>query len=312
MLSTAQRISLAVHQVKLAKDSATPVSNLMLAIEQLELCALEPLPDDAPTSRYRAGLAADVLRNLVLVQTLATNSPGSPRRPVPTPWACDFAVGLLVRDDWSQAHERWIGVGELINMELSLASGLGIGFFSSVCIADALGVCPGLFSLIVTAAAAWDGSGASACRLSGPVSGMIRERLVIFGYGAVAAGPIGEISIAHAERDPSKAQALPVSTPASASDVVDIVRDVLDGLVAEGLMFTALDVTKYLRDEKGYTGRHGPVRLAVASLFRASPDGLFDDYTTEQIDVTDANGAPRQATLYMPADADPDNYTDRG
>lgn len=78
------------------------------------------------------------------------------------------------------------------------------------------------------------------------------------------------------------------------------VKTVVDGFVAKGYMFTAFDVTKFLRIS-GSQVKHSEVNSAVKQMFR---DSEMPDYLRDVKDV----GAPVAPFVYYHQNADLDNY----
>lgn len=78
------------------------------------------------------------------------------------------------------------------------------------------------------------------------------------------------------------------------------VKTVVDGFVKKGFMFSAFDVTKFLRSS-GSNIRHSDVNSAVKEMFR---DGEMNGYLRDTKDV----GAPVAPFIYYHQNADLDNY----
>lgn len=80
----------------------------------------------------------------------------------------------------------------------------------------------------------------------------------------------------------------------------NMVVTVVNGFVKKGFMFTAFDVTKFLR-ASGSTVRHSDINSAVKHMFN---DGEMNDYLRDVKDV----GAPVAPFVYYHQNADLDNY----
>jgi len=89
------------------------------------------------------------------------------------------------------------------------------------------------------------------------------------------------------------------------NEMVDQVKQIVSDLTAESKTFTAFDVTKILRNEKGLDARHYEVRQVLNGIW--SDNGMPWNYT-RVLHSFQVDGQDVQARLYMDNSNFPDSY----